>query len=77
MVKAADSTPTDAQEIQYDPRNPFVICAGSYSPIYRGSSKLHCSLCGAAYIPGFGGKGCVVCGLGTVGAEARGLSVME
>ena len=36
-MQACDKNPTDAEEVDYDVHNPFSVCAGSYSPIYRGS----------------------------------------
>jgi coatomer protein complex subunit alpha (xenin) len=36
-LKACDQTPTNAHTIAYDEHNPFVICAASFTPIYKGS----------------------------------------
>ncbi|VEL07875.1 unnamed protein product [Protopolystoma xenopodis] len=33
--QTCEANPTDEQTLNYDPRNPFEICAASYLPIYR------------------------------------------
>merc|ERR1712196_386194 len=35
----------DAQTLQYDEKNPFVICGQDLVPIYRGSALVHCPYC--------------------------------
>ena len=63
----------NAHKMDYDERNPFVICAGTLKPIYRGSDLVRCPYCGAAYTPDFKGKLCTTCGLSEVGLETLGL----
>ena len=35
VLLICEKTPTDAHEFNYDPHNPFDICASTYTPIYR------------------------------------------
>lgn len=67
----------DEIRLNYDERNPFVVCAGSYTPIYRGNQSIACSYCPAQYKPEFSGRQCSVCGIGTVGVRGTGLVVIR
>jgi len=59
--------------IDYDSRNPFVICSGSLTPIYQGSPSTRCSYCEANYKPEFNAKLCVLCNISQIGSNAQGL----
>jgi len=72
VMQLCDQSPTNAFEVNYDERNPFVVCGESMVPIYRGSAVLQCSYCKAAYLPEHKGKLCNVCKLGSVGGDAGG-----
>ena len=37
VLAACEKTPTDAEQLNYDPRNPFDICSLTFTPIYRGN----------------------------------------
>ena len=63
----------NAHKIDYDERNPFVICAGSLKPIYRGSDLVRCPYCGSAYTPDYKGKLCPTCNMSQIGLETLGL----
>jgi len=52
---------TNALQVNYDPRNPFVICASSNTPIYYGQPKVQCVYCKSSYIPEHQGKVCNIC----------------
>ena len=41
VLAACEKTPTDAEQLNYDPRNPFDICSLTFTPIYRGN-KVSC-----------------------------------
>lgn len=73
VIQLCDANPTDAFELQYDERNPFVICNSTFLPIYRGSPVINCSYCKAPYKPEFKGKRCDTCQLGEIGGDAAGL----
>ena len=64
-------------ELDYDSRNPFVVCSATFAPIYRGTKDVACSCCGAKFIAegDHVNKVCPVCNLGAVGVEAAGLVV--
>jgi len=72
VVQHGDANPTEAFEYRYDERNPFVVCAISFVPIYRGSPLLKCTYCKANYLPEHQGAPCIL-GIGEVGGTAPGL----
>ena len=37
VLAACEKSPSDAQQLNYDPRNPFDICSLTFTPIYRGN----------------------------------------
>uniref|UniRef100_A0A453H6T7 Coatomer alpha subunit C-terminal domain-containing protein n=1 Tax=Aegilops tauschii subsp. strangulata TaxID=200361 RepID=A0A453H6T7_AEGTS len=37
----------DSHELNYDYRNPFVVCGSTYVPIYRGQKDISCPYCGS------------------------------
>lgn len=74
VAKQADTGGVkDELRLNYDERNPFVICALSFAPIYRGSPALLCPYCGASFLPEHKGKLCPVCSISQVGRTAGGL----
>ncbi|XP_019057409.1 PREDICTED: coatomer subunit alpha-1-like [Tarenaya hassleriana] len=73
VVQASERNMTDASKLNYDFRNPFVICGGTYVPIYRGQKDVSCPYCTARFVPSHEGKLCSVCDLAVVGADASGL----
>ncbi|CDY53170.1 BnaA06g40490D [Brassica napus] len=50
IVQAAERNMTDTTELNYDFRNPFVICGSTYVPIYRGQKDVSCPYCTARRI---------------------------
>lgn len=73
VLQACERTPKDEVELKYDSRNPFVVCSGTFEPIYRGTKDVSCPTCGAKYMASQAGVVCQVCNLGKVGADATGL----
>lgn len=73
VLQACERTPKDEVELNYDSRNPFVVCSATFSPIYRGTKDVACPMCGAKYVASEAGSVCQVCQLGQVGADATGL----
>jgi len=65
-----DKTPQDEAQLEYDEYNPFEICGQSFTPIYRGSPSLKCSLCQTAFLPKYKGVLCSICEIGEVGANS-------
>ena len=72
VIQLCDANPTDAFKLDYDERNPFVICPISFVPIYRGSQMVRCTYCKSACLPEHKGK-LGPCGMGEIGGEAPGL----
>ncbi|PKA61099.1 Coatomer subunit alpha-1 [Apostasia shenzhenica] len=63
----------DANQLNYDYRNPFVVCGASFVPIYRGQKDVSCSYCGARFLSSMQGQSCNVCEIAVIGADASGL----
>jgi coatomer protein complex subunit alpha (xenin) len=59
-------------KLSYDSRNPFVVCCGSLTPIYRGNPSIECPFCSASYKPSFKGSVCEICHLAEVGRRCEG-----
>ena len=55
VIAFAEKNPTNAHELNYDERNPFVICCNSFTPIYKGSPTISCPYCQASYLPEYKG----------------------
>lgn len=64
-------------KIEFDERNPFVVCAMSMKPIYRGRALVQCPFCGANFATQFKGKICSVCEMCEIGAQCSGLKIMR
>eukprot|EP00475_Leptophrys_vorax_P043745 TRINITY_DN8517_c0_g1_i1.p1 TRINITY_DN8517_c0_g1~~TRINITY_DN8517_c0_g1_i1.p1 ORF type:complete len:167 (+),score=19.92 TRINITY_DN8517_c0_g1_i1:84-584(+) len=73
ILAECERNPRDEAQLNYDPRNPFVVCGATYVPIYRGSRDSFCPYCGARFVPECAGSICAVCDLAVVGADASGL----
>lgn len=70
MLSLAEKTPHDElSDLAYDPLNPFVICAKSLSPIYKGEQSITSTYCNASYKPEFKGEVCVIDSMSRVGGE--------
>ncbi|CAN0854504.1 Coatomer subunit alpha-1 [Linum grandiflorum] len=73
VLQAAERNMTDAAPLNYDFRNPFVVCGASHVPIYRGQKDVSCPYCSAKFVPSKEGEICAVCNLAAVGEDASGL----
>lgn len=73
VIQAAEKNMNDAVELDYDFRNPFVVCGATFVPIYRGQKDVSCPYCSARFVPGLEGQICNVCELAVIGADASGL----
>jgi len=73
VLQAAERNMTDSAQLNYDFRNPFVICGATYVPIYRGQKDVSCPYCSSRFVPSQEGELCTVCDLAVVGADASGL----
>ncbi|KAG2705781.1 hypothetical protein I3760_05G071700 [Carya illinoinensis] len=73
VLQAAERNMKDVSQLNYDFRNPFVICGATYVPIYRGQKDVSCPFCSSRFVPSQEGQLCTVCDLAVVGADASGL----
>ncbi|KAL0360610.1 UNVERIFIED_CONTAM: Coatomer subunit alpha-1 [Sesamum radiatum] len=73
VLQAAERNMRDATQLNYDFRNPFVVCGATYVPIYRGQKDVTCPYCQTHFVPSQQGQLCTVCELSVVGADASGL----
>ncbi|KAF6156180.1 hypothetical protein GIB67_007997 [Kingdonia uniflora] len=73
VLQASEKKMTDQTPLNYDFRNPFVVCAATHVPIYRGQKDVACPYCGARFVPAQDGKLCTICDLAVVGSDASGL----
>eukprot|EP00268_Persea_americana_P024120 TRINITY_DN2358_c0_g1_i2.p1 TRINITY_DN2358_c0_g1~~TRINITY_DN2358_c0_g1_i2.p1 ORF type:complete len:1219 (+),score=265.30 TRINITY_DN2358_c0_g1_i2:284-3940(+) len=73
VMQACERNLRDASQLNYDFRNPFVVCGATFVPIYRGQKDVSCPYCGARFVPAIEGQLCAVCDLAVVGADASGL----
>ncbi|XP_052192325.1 coatomer subunit alpha-1-like [Diospyros lotus] len=73
VLQAAERNMKDASQLNYDFRNPFVVCGATYVPIYRGQKDMLCPYCSSRFVPSQEGQLCTVCDLAVVGADASGL----
>ncbi|CAJ1023095.1 WD domain, G-beta repeat/Coatomer WD associated region/Coatomer (COPI) alpha subunit C-terminus, putative [Leishmania lindenbergi] len=74
IIAEADRNPTNAVPIDYDERNPFIMCSASYKPMYKGVvSPVRCSYCLSPADPSYRGTLCPVCKLSKIGVDCAGL----
>jgi coatomer protein complex subunit alpha (xenin) len=73
VVEKAQAKGKNTIAVDYDPRNPFVLCPGSLTPIYRGQPSVTSPFSGARYTPDFAGQVCRVDECSTIGEETTGL----
>jgi len=75
VVKFSEQNNENAQVLNYNERNPFVVCGISFVPIYKGSPVSNCPFCQAAFLPEHKGKLCTTCQLSEIGREVSGLAL--
>mmetsp|Transcript_26643 Transcript_26643/g.44622 ORF Transcript_26643/g.44622 Transcript_26643/m.44622 type:complete len:1240 (+) Transcript_26643:71-3790(+) len=74
VLTACEKTPGEAVRVTYDARNPFVVCAKTLTPIYRGTKDVQCPCCAAHFVESAKGEICTTCSMGKIGADASGLT---
>lgn len=72
-IAKCEQKPTNQHVLNYNEKNPFVMCCRTLTPIYRGSPVVRCAYCFATYQPQFKGELCTICCLAEVGASVPGL----
>ncbi|GAM85563.1 hypothetical protein ANO11243_035700 [Dothideomycetidae sp. 11243] len=70
---AAERSPGDALEVEFDPFAEFDVCGASLTPIYAGEQSVSCPFDGTKYHTRFKGTVCKVCEVCAVGAAASGI----
>ncbi|CBH10314.1 coatomer alpha subunit, putative [Trypanosoma brucei gambiense DAL972] len=75
IVAEAERNPTDAEPVDYDERNPFVLCSVSHRPMYKGTvDPIRCGYCFSPAMPKHKGEICPVCRIAFLGADCSGLA---
>merc|ERR1712137_95001 len=72
VIAFAEKNSTNAHDLNYDERNPFVLCCASFTPIYKGSPSITCPFCQVHYLPEHAGVLCNICEVAQVGKECSG-----
>jgi coatomer subunit alpha len=70
-----EAKPSDAFQIDYDPRNPFDLCAMTFVPMYRGTKTVSCPYTGAKFTPECAGQVSPLAEIAKIGADASGLVI--
>ncbi|KAF5185856.1 Coatomer subunit alpha-1 [Thalictrum thalictroides] len=73
VLQSAEKNMRDENPLNYDFRNPFVVCGATYVPIYQGQKDVACPYCGSRFVPSQQAQLCTVCDLAMVGSDASGL----
>lgn len=68
---------TNALNINYNERNPFVVDVVSMTPIYRGKPSLVCALCGSHADTKCAGQICPICEIAAFGGQPTGLRIVR
>jgi len=75
VIRFAETNSTNAHQLNYDERNPFVVCAKSFTPIYKNQPRVDCPYCESSYMPDFSGSLCSICELAEIGMSVTGMKV--
>ncbi|EFN59251.1 hypothetical protein CHLNCDRAFT_137537 [Chlorella variabilis] len=73
VLAACEKSPTDAEALNYDPRNPFDICSLTFTPIYRGNKFVEDPYTKARFQPECEGQLSPVGDISKIGLDASGL----
>lgn len=63
VIMFAETNNTDSVQINYDERNPFVVCGITFTPIYKNKPSVECPYCHSAFLPDHAGQLCPTCQL--------------
>eukprot|EP01090_Pellita_catalonica_P022877 TRINITY_DN906_c0_g1_i2.p1 TRINITY_DN906_c0_g1~~TRINITY_DN906_c0_g1_i2.p1 ORF type:complete len:930 (-),score=161.09 TRINITY_DN906_c0_g1_i2:177-2966(-) len=77
VIKFAENNAVDQHDLNYDDRNPFVLCCISFTPIYKNQPQANCPYCASAYLPLHSGSLCPNCNLAEIGKEVSGLKLFQ
>ncbi|KAJ5079003.1 coatomer subunit alpha [Anaeramoeba ignava] len=78
VVVYCEKNQSNAYQLNYDERNPFVLCCYSFEPIYRGNDSVDCPYCGASYLPKYSNQLCNICQMSKIGIkDLKGLTLLK
>jgi len=77
VVKFSEQNNSNAVNLNYNERNPFVICGISFVPIYKGSPLIQCPFCQTSFLPEHKAKLCPTCKLAQIGKEVSGMQLFN
>lgn len=75
VLAACEKNPTDAIKLNYDPRNPFDLCALTFTPIYKGSKYVEDPYTAARFLPDAKGELSPLGDFVRIGSDASGLHI--
>ena len=70
VLQACERQLQDANKLNYDFINPFVVCGATFTPIYCGQKDVSYPYCIAQFVPSIQGNLCTICELAVVGSDA-------
>ena len=70
VLQACERQLQDANKLNYDFRNPFVIYGATFTPIYHGEKDVSCPYCTTHFVPSIQGNLCTICELAVMGSDA-------
>eukprot|EP01043_Picozoa_sp_COSAG02_P031635 COSAG02_NODE_2074_length_9929_cov_698.467955_7_plen_342_part_00 len=77
VLQVSDRNPRNESKLDYDSRNPFVVCCEELKPIFKGNPMTKCAMCGSSFKPAHADSACPTCDLATVGLEGSGLNCVR
>lgn len=77
VLQVSDRNPRNESKLDYDARNPFVICGVELKPIFKGNPMAKCAMCGSSFKPAHQDGACPTCELATIGLEGSGLNCVR
>ena len=75
IIQASGNDTKDENPVNYDERNPFEICAGTFQPIYRGKPHVVCPFTQTFYVPELVGSIDTIAGISEVGKKCVGMKI--
>eukprot|EP01117_Protostelium_nocturnum_P001657 TRINITY_DN1202_c0_g1_i1.p1 TRINITY_DN1202_c0_g1~~TRINITY_DN1202_c0_g1_i1.p1 ORF type:complete len:1246 (-),score=287.08 TRINITY_DN1202_c0_g1_i1:71-3808(-) len=76
IIKLSEKEGSNTQTIRYNDRNPFVVCASTFVPIYKGTPHVNCPFCTSSFVESCSGQVCPTCKLAQIGGNATGIILL-
>jgi len=77
VIMHAETNNENATPLNYNDKNPFVVCGISFTPIYKGNPAVNCPFCQGTFLPAHKGKLCPTCQVAQIGKECSGLQLLS